>query len=120
MDKGVLRTEKHSFYGVFDMATHPVADHGVKVRLAQRVLMGCTGKGAMLTLRQTCLISACHAANVIDSACLRGRSFLEREAILQRADELLRTGALYRGDDMKREMVAAVLTVFCRLDSLLY
>jgi Golgi phosphoprotein 3 len=122
VDKGVLRTEKHSFYGVFDMASHPVTDHTQKQRLIHRVLSACTGRGAPATsLRTVCLVAACHAANVIDGACLAGRSFLEREAVLQRADEVLRQHAQYRGEgDEEREMVAAVLTVFCRLDSLLY
>mgnify|MGYP005611215457 CR=1 FL=1 len=120
VDKGVLRTEKHSFYGVFDMACHPVTDLTSKQRLIHRVMSACTGRGAPASLRTVCLVSACHAANVLDGACLTGRSFLEREAVLQRADELLRQHAQYRGDDEKRELVAAILTVFCRLDSLLY
>lgn len=120
VDKGVLRTEKQSFYHLFDMATHPVTNHAIKVRLVNRVLNACTGRGAPASLRTVCLVSACHAANVIDSACLSNRSFLEREAVLQRADELMRHHAQYRGDEVAREIVAGVLTVFCRLDSLLY
>lgn len=120
VDKGVLRTERHSFYGVLDMACHPVTNLTCKQRLINTVLSTCTGRGAPATLRTICLVSSVHAANVLDGACLQGRTFLEREAVLQRADELLRQHAQYRGGEEQREMVAAVLTVFCRLDSLLY
>lgn len=121
VDKGVLRTEKHTFV-VFDMATHPVVDTACKSDLARRVLNGCTGRGAPANLRTICLISACHAANVLDNGCLHGKTFIEREAILQKADELMRQNAMASdcASDDVREIVAGVLTVFCRLDSLLY
>ena len=120
VDKGILRTEKHSFL-LFDMPTHPVTDLSAKTALSRHVLAACTGRGAPPSLRTVALVAACHAAAVLEQAC-PGLGFLDKEAVFQRADEMLRAGADPGTGQLgqAQEVVAGVLTVFCRLDSLLY
>lgn len=122
VDKGVLRTEKHSFL-LFDMATHPVSNMRVKDDLIRRAANTCLGRGPMPSLRAIAVVCASSAANVLETA-FGSLSYTEREAAFKRADEFLR---LYSNPSEKagglppaNEIVAGVLTIFGRLDSLLY
>lgn len=122
VDKGVLRTEKHSF-GLFDMATHPVSNTTVKQDLIRRTMNTCLGRGQVPTLRSVALVCAASSANVLENI-LGNLSYSERETAFNKADEFLR---IYSGPSEKagalppaNEIVAGVLTIFARLDSLLY
>ncbi|KAJ4480972.1 Golgi phosphoprotein 3-domain-containing protein [Lentinula aciculospora] len=113
VDKGVLRTEKRNFL-LFDMATHPVADAGVKTSLISRLLSLLTAttssvpSSALLpegtqyrVIRAVCLVCAAYTASVLDGAMAGTTGSLssthtvpplgyeEREAAFARADEIL-------------------------------
>ncbi|KAJ3805153.1 GPP34-domain-containing protein [Lentinula aff. lateritia] len=108
VDKGVLRTEKRNFL-LFDMATHPVADAGVKASLIRRLVEVLTARttavpeGALLpegvqcrVLRTVCLVCAAYTASVLDGAMgssshpsILPLGYEEREAAFARADEIL-------------------------------
>lgn len=122
VDKGVLRTEKHTFL-LFDMATHPVSNTRIKDDLVKRTANTCLGRGPMPTLRSIALVCSASSANVLENV-FSSLSYSEREAAFNRADEFLR---LYSNPSEKsgalpsaNEIVAGVLTIFGRLDSLLY
>lgn len=122
VDKGVLRTEKHSFL-LFDMATHPVACASVKEDLVKRTLNTCLGRGPVPSLRSIALVCAASSANVLEGV-LSKLSYSERESAFNRADDFVR---LYTTPSEKagplppaNEILAGVLTVFARLDSILY
>ncbi|KAJ4500538.1 Golgi phosphoprotein 3-domain-containing protein [Lentinula lateritia] len=107
VDKGVLRTEKRNFL-LFDMATHPVADAGVKASLIRRLVEVLTARttavpeGALLpegvqcrVLRTVCLVCAAYTASVLDGAMgtsypsILPLGYEEREGAFARADEIL-------------------------------
>lgn len=122
VDKGVLRTEKHSFL-LFDMATHPISNTRVKEDLVKRAANTCLGRGQVPSLRAIALVCAASSANVLEYV-FSALSYSEREAAFKRADDFLR---LYSSPSEKtgslppaNEIVAGVLTIFGRLDSLLY
>lgn len=100
VDKGVLRTEKRNFL-LFDMATHPVADIRTKESIVSRAVSlltstttspptsGFEREGTQCrVMRAVCLVCAAHAASVLDNAFGR-LCYEEREAALQRCDEIL-------------------------------
>lgn len=123
VDKGVLRTEKHSFL-LFDMATHPLASAPCKEAVLRRTLETCLGRGPMPSLRAIALVTAALTANVLEGA-LSNLPFGEREKAFGRAEELLRVYStpVERGGiplPAANEIIAGVLTVFSRLDSLIY
>lgn len=124
VDKGVLRTQKHSFY-LFDMATHPLVDVTTKRALIDRVVDICTGRGTLPNLRETALVAAATAGCVIEGALVWVEGFGKREQAFSRAEELLKGFVKgVKGGGMPitpaAEVVAAVLQVFCKLDTLLY
>lgn len=122
VDKGVLRTEKHSFI-LFDMATHPLASPACKEDVMRRALATCLGRGPVPSLRAVTLVACALTANVLENA-LAVLPPTERETAFGRAEDLLR---IY-GNPAERnvplppanEIVAGVLTIFSRLDSLIY
>ncbi len=123
VDKGVLRTEKHSFL-LFDMATHPVANGRVKEELVRRTVNTCMGRGQVPSLRAITLVCAASAANVLEGGVMGTLSYADKEAAFNRVDEFIK---LYSSPSEKNgslpsanEIVAGVLTIFSRLDSLLY
>lgn len=124
VDKGVLRTEKHSFL-LFDMATHPLANSHIKEDLVKRALNTCLGRGPVPDLRAIALVCAASAANVLEN-CLGHLSYGDREAAFSRADDFLRDYSSPPSEisgeplPVPNEIIAGVLTVFGRLDSLLY
>lgn len=122
VDKGVLRTEKHSFL-LFDMATHPLVSTATKEDLFKRVIGTCLGRGAVPSLRSIALVAAALTANVLENV-LNTLPHVERDAAFSRAEELLQ---LYASPAEKNvplppanEIVAGVLSVFSKLDSLIY
>ncbi len=126
VDKGVLRTEKHSFV-LFEMATHPLTDRRTKEALIGRTVNTCLGRGTIPSLRSIASVTAALSANVLENA-LKALPYSERESATSRAEELLRiyadpasvSGTSAPNLPPANEMVAAVLTVFTRLDSLIY
>ena len=124
VDKGVLRTQKHSFY-LFDMATHPLVDATSKRAVIDRVVDICSGRGTLPSLRETALVAAATAGCVIEGALVWVDGFGRREQAFSRAEELLKgfvRGVKNGGMPITpaSEIVAAVLQVFCKLDTLLY
>jgi Golgi phosphoprotein 3 len=132
VDKGVLRTQKHNFY-LFDVATHPLVDGPTKRRLVDRVCDICGGRGTLPTLRETALVSAASAGCVLDPALANIDGFVRREQAFSRAEELLKSfvksclaetaaAAKHHGAPLSsaEEVVAGVLQVYCKLDTLLY
>ncbi|KAJ7893822.1 Golgi phosphoprotein 3-domain-containing protein [Mycena olivaceomarginata] len=137
VDNGVLRTEKRDFL-LFDMATHPVADAHVKAGVVNRVVALLTSGTSPVppsaldaegtqcrTLRVVCLACAAYAASVLDNAFGR-LGYEEREAAFGRCDEILGEfsmwpsgGGVAGGVDAGFELVAAVLEMLSKLDSLL-
>lgn len=124
VDKGVLRTEKHSFL-LFDMATHPLANGTVKEDLVKRTLNTCLGRGPVPSLRAIALVCAASAANVLENV-LGNLSYADREVAFSRADDFIRDYSSPPSEingaslPVPNEIVAGVLTIFGRLDSLLY
>ena len=125
VEKGVLRTEKHSFL-FFDMATHPLASPAVKEDLARRVRNTCLGRGPVPSLRSIALVCAAATANVLENV-IGGLPSSERETAFAAAEEFLRdySNPPERTADgaslpAANEIIAGVLSVFARLDSLLY
>lgn len=124
VDKGVLRTEKHSFF-LFDMATHPLSSPACKEDILRRAVTTCMGRGPMPTLRAIALVTSALTANVLESALgVSGVTVGEREGAMVRAEDLLR---IYSNPAERNvplpavnEIMAGVLTVFNRLDSLIY
>jgi Golgi phosphoprotein 3 len=122
VDKGVLRTEKHSFI-LFDMATHPLANGATKEDVMRRGIATCLGRGPVPTLRAVALVAAALTANVLERA-LNTLPYAERDAAFGRAEELLKAYGAPAERNVPlppaNEIIAGVLTVFSRLDSLIY
>lgn len=133
VDKGVLRTEKRNFL-LFDMATHPVSDPSVKAEIIQRVVSCLSTPSSssafkQIPLRTIATVCAAYAGNVLENA-LVGLNSDQREKCWNRADELLSGFSKWDdtlvgdGEDASmgipnKEIVAAVLNVFSKMDSLL-
>lgn len=122
VDKGVLRTEKHSFL-LFDMATHPLNNGVVKEEVIRRTVTTCLGRGPVPTLRAIVLVTSSLTANVLENALAR-LPMTERDSAFNRAEELLRVYSnpveRHVSLPIPNEIIAGVLTVFSRLDSLIY
>ena len=137
VDKSILRTQKHSFY-LFDMATHPLVDSATKTSLVSRVIDICCGRGTIPNLRETALVASAAAGCVIEGALFNIEGFGKREMAFNRAEEILKNfvksvknSSKHKGTAADNtpstivvtpatEIVAAVLQVFCRLDTLFY
>ncbi|RIA93965.1 Golgi phospho protein 3-domain-containing protein [Glomus cerebriforme] len=140
VDKGILRTEKRNFL-LFDMATHPVSDSSTKEEIVKRVITTLTHvnhSSAAITslpdvpfsyLRTISMVCAAYAANVLENALLQLNHEL-RERAYTKVDELLSEYSVYpfskkakvdipEGKDLQVEVVAAVLNVFTKMDSIL-
>ncbi|RKO85526.1 Golgi phospho protein 3-domain-containing protein [Blyttiomyces helicus] len=120
VDKGVLRTEKRNFV-LFDMATHPVADHTIKEQLIQRTVDCLLGRGPPADRRTIAMVCAAYAANVLENA-LVGLSHSQREAAFQKVDEILQEHAALTEKAKAvgtTEIMAGVLSVYTKMDSLL-
>ncbi|KAJ8072683.1 hypothetical protein PM082_016242 [Marasmius tenuissimus] len=100
VDKGILRTEKRNFL-LFDMATHPLADHRAKENIITRVITTLTSTTSAVpasaldkegtqcrVMRAVCLVCAAYTASVLDNAFGR-LGYEEREAAFGRADDIL-------------------------------
>ncbi|KAI8812933.1 Golgi phosphoprotein 3-domain-containing protein [Cladochytrium replicatum] len=120
VDKGVLRTEKRNFV-LFDMATHPVADHTAKEQIVQRAVDALLGRGPPPDRRTIAMVCAAYAANVLENALI-GLSHSQREAAFSKVDELLQEHSMLT-DRVKAqgttEVMAGVLTVFTKMDSII-
>lgn len=129
MDKGILRTEKQNFL-FFDMPTHPVNNAVIKSNLISRLIEILSGKGPVPNLREICLLICVSCANLLHSCVLRDLSFGAKEAALRRAESLMKPWAMIGSGNGTAEslpalcngndIVAAVLSVLTRMDSLLY
>ncbi|KAF9580180.1 hypothetical protein BGW38_003280 [Lunasporangiospora selenospora] len=142
VDKGVLRTEKRNFL-IFDMATHPVTDAAVKEEVIKRACSTLTTRAdassptlaerespvAYLHLRTVAMVCAAYAANVLENALLY-LNHESRERAYTKVDELLNDYSVFPfgssaskgetvGMDLQMEIVAAVLNVFTKMDSIL-
>ncbi|KAF9411006.1 hypothetical protein BGZ94_001462 [Podila epigama] len=140
VDKGVLRTEKRNFL-IFDMATHPVTDSAVKEEVVKRA---CTTLISRATgplpsdrentivfkeLRTVAMVCAAYAANVLENA-LAYLNHEMRERAYNKVDELLNDYSTFpfgstaskdevAGKDLQMEVIAAVLNVYTKMDSIL-
>ncbi|KAF9970858.1 hypothetical protein BGZ73_006294 [Actinomortierella ambigua] len=145
VDKGVLRTEKRNFL-LFDMATHPVTDSAVKEEIVKRACQtlisrsGAAGGGAVpladrdstiafQQLRTVAMVCAAYAANVLENALMYLNHEM-RERAYTKVDELLNDYSTFpfgpsanksevAGKDLQMEIIAAVLNVFTKMDSIL-
>ncbi|KAF9145004.1 hypothetical protein BGX30_010663 [Mortierella sp. GBA39] len=142
VDKGVLRTEKRNFL-IFDMATHPVTDSAVKEEVVKRacttLISRSNGSTPSLTdrenpvvfqqLRTVTMVCAAYAANVLENALMYLNHEM-REVAYTKVDELLSDYSQYPfvspasknevvGNDLQMEIIAAVLNVFTKMDSIL-
>ncbi|KAG0250907.1 hypothetical protein BG011_007986 [Mortierella polycephala] len=142
VDKGVLRTEKRNFL-IFDMATHPVTDSAVKEEVVKRacstLISRSTGSSLTLAeqtspivyqqLRTVAMVCAAYAANVLENALMYLNHEM-RERAYTKVDELLNDYSVFpfgsnaskhelAGKDLQMEIVAAVLNVFTKMDSIL-
>ncbi|KAF9903815.1 hypothetical protein EC991_003263 [Linnemannia zychae] len=142
VDKGVLRTEKRNFL-IFDMATHPVTDSAVKEEVVKRacttLISRSNGSSPSLTerespivfqqLRTVTMVCAAYAANVLENALVYLNHEM-REVAYTKVDELLSDYSQYpfvssaskndvAGNDLQMEIIAAVLNVFTKMDSIL-
>ncbi|KAF9134918.1 hypothetical protein BGW39_005405 [Mortierella sp. 14UC] len=142
VDKGVLRTEKRNFL-IFDMATHPVTDSAVKEEVVKRacttLISRSNGSSPSLTervspvafqqLRTVMMVCAAYAANVLENALMYLNHEM-REVAYTKVDELLSDYSQYpfvspaskndvAGNELQMEIIAAVLNVFTKMDSIL-
>ncbi|KAF9437292.1 hypothetical protein BGZ76_001298 [Entomortierella beljakovae] len=142
VDKGVLRTEKRNFL-IFDMATHPVTDAAVKEEVIKRactaLISRSTGSSPTLAeqnspvayqqLRTVAMVCAAYAGNVLENALMYLNHEM-RERAYNKVDELLNDYSVFpfgsnasksevTGKDLQMEVVAAVLNVFTKMDSIL-
>ncbi|KAF8971004.1 hypothetical protein BGZ46_010358 [Entomortierella lignicola] len=142
VDKGVLRTEKRNFL-IFDMATHPVTDSAVKEEVIKRactaLISRSTGSSPTLSeqnspvayqqLRTVVMVCAAYAGNVLENALMYLNHEM-RERAYNKVDELLNDYSVFpfgsnasksevAGKDLQMEVVAAVLNVFTKMDSIL-
>lgn len=116
VDKGILRTDMKNFL-IFDMPTHPLADHTVKSDLVKKILNVLLGRSTgPLELKLAVVIAAATCGNVLDR-CLSQLSYSQRETARSKADSILRE---YCNEDVSgNDIVAGVLTVFRKMDSFL-
>ncbi|CAG8622047.1 17030_t:CDS:2 [Gigaspora margarita] len=138
VDKGILRTEKRNFL-LFDMATHPVSDSSAKDEIVKRVIKTLTHVNSSAIssdpdipfsqLRTVSMVCAAYAANVLENALVQ-LSHEMRERAYTKVDELLSEYSSWpfskkvkvdipEGKDLQIEVVAAVLNVFTKMDSIL-
>lgn len=159
VDKGILRTERKSFF-LFDMATHPVADKLTKEHIKYRVVSMLTNRTIDLDqcatdqfpksthlryLRSIALVCGAYAANVLENV-LGSLEYDKRDQAFARADELLNDYGVFPfnlaaqsplgvgsnlgeqvseevseggATELQLELIAAVLSVFSRMDSIL-
>ncbi|KAF9305302.1 Vacuolar protein sorting-associated protein 74 [Mortierella antarctica] len=139
VDKGVLRTEKRNFL-IFDMATHPVTDSAVKEEVVKRACTALISRTtnsssmdespvAFQQLRTVAMVCAAYAGNVLENA-LAYLNHEMRERAYNKVDELLNDYSTFpfgspasknevAGKDLQMEVVAAVLNVFTKMDSIL-
>ncbi|KAI8818434.1 Golgi phosphoprotein 3-domain-containing protein [Fimicolochytrium jonesii] len=121
VDKGVLRTEKRNFV-LFDMATHPVADHSVKEELIRRTVDCLLGRGPQPPDRRTvAMVCAAYAANVLENALLH-LSHAQRESCFQKVDEMLQEHASLTQKAISggtTEVMAGVFSVYTKMDNIL-
>ncbi|CAG8455135.1 13682_t:CDS:2 [Dentiscutata heterogama] len=138
VDKGILRTEKRNFL-LFDMATHPVSDSSAKDEIVKRVIKTLTHVNSSAIssdpdipfsqLRTVAMVCAAYAANVLENALVQ-LSHEMRERAYTKVDELLSEYSSWpfskkvkvdipEGKDLQIEVVAAVLNVFTKMDSIL-
>jgi Golgi phosphoprotein 3 len=139
VDKGILRTEKRNFL-LFDMATHPVTDISAKEEIVRRIITTLiTHSSASAAsdsnvlfgrLRTIIMVCAAYAANVLENA-LVSLNHEMRERAYMRVDELLSDYSVWpftdktpsndiaEGGELQLEVVAAVLNVFTKMDSII-
>ncbi|KAI8883277.1 Golgi phosphoprotein 3 [Backusella circina FSU 941] len=140
VDKGVLRTEKRNFL-LFDMATHPIADTGVKEEIIKRACTMLITRVSPASvdaqsdvphayLRTVSMICAGYAANVLENALLYLQPDL-REQAFNKVDELMNdysswpfaSGAgkveIPSGTELSLEVLASVLNVLGKMDAIL-
>ncbi|KAF9331557.1 hypothetical protein BG006_005582 [Podila minutissima] len=141
VDKGVLRTEKRNFL-IFDMATHPVTDSAVKEEVVKRActtLIARSGSSPSLAerespiafqqLRTVAMVCSAYAANVLENALMYLNHEM-RERAYTKVDELLSDYSTFpfnspasksevAGKELQMEIIAAVLNVFTKMDSIL-
>jgi Golgi phosphoprotein 3 len=140
VDKGVLRTEKRNFL-LFDMATHPLSDPGIKLEVVHRVVDCLLGRGGAPSRRTIALVCAAYAANVLENALTIAQlSHAQRESCFNRGEEMLavwstlglpddaavnRTaGAAAKTQQEKEkigwtEVMCGVISVFMKMDGML-
>lgn len=142
VDKGVLRTEKRNFL-IFDMATHPVSDSAVKEEVIKRACTTLVSRAqgsspslaeqnspiAYQQLRTVAMVCAAYAANVLENALMYLNHEM-RERAYSKVDELLNDYSVFPfgssaskhemgGKDLQMEVIAAVLNVYTKMDSIL-
>ncbi|KAF9924352.1 hypothetical protein FBU30_005655 [Linnemannia zychae] len=142
VDKGVLRTEKRNFL-IFDMATHPVTDMAVKDEVVKRTCTTLISRSngavpslsdrdspiAFQQLRTIAMVCAAYGANVLENALMYLNHEM-REVAYTKVDELLSDYSQFpfggpasknevAGKDLQMEIIAAVLNVFTKMDSIL-
>ncbi|KAL2919647.1 hypothetical protein HK105_200561 [Polyrhizophydium stewartii] len=120
VDKGVLRTDKLNLV-LFDLPTHPLADHKVKEAIIQRAVDCLLGRGNTNDRRTIAMVCAAYAANVLENA-LVGLSHAQREAAFQKVDDLLQEHASLSEKSKASgttEVMAGVLSVYSKMDSIL-
>ncbi|KAG0298956.1 hypothetical protein BGZ98_010402 [Dissophora globulifera] len=142
VDKGVLRTEKRNFL-IFDMATHPVTDSAVKEEVVKRACTTLISRSTATSptlaeqnsqvlyqqLRTVAMVCAAYAGNVLENALMYLNHEM-RERAYTKVDELLNDYSVFPfgsnaskdelvGKDLQMEIVAAVLNVFTKMDSIL-
>ncbi|KAG0303270.1 hypothetical protein BGZ98_006843 [Dissophora globulifera] len=142
VDKGVLRTEKRNFL-IFDMATHPVTDSAVKEEVVKRACTTLISRSngsspslgdrespiAFQQLRTIAMVCAAYAANVLENALMYLNHEM-RERAYTKVDEFLNDYSQFpfgspasksetAGKDLQMEVVAAVLNVYTKMDSIL-
>ncbi|KAF9586526.1 hypothetical protein BGW38_002998 [Lunasporangiospora selenospora] len=142
VDKGVLRTEKRNFL-IFDMATHPVADMAIKEEVVKRTCMTLIQRNnnsspnlaerdsriAFQQLRTVAMVCAAYAGNVLENALmplnheLRERAFTNVDELLMEYSVFPFTGSASKdeveGKDLQLEIIAAVLNVYTKMDSII-
>lgn len=117
VDKGILRTDMKSFM-LFDMATHPLSDSNAKRTIITKILDVLIGtKQSNPDIKTIALIASALAGNVLNST-LGQLSFSQKDAARSKAENLLREYCYE--DHSHNDIVSGVLTVFLRMDNLLY
>ena len=116
VDKGILRTEKRTFL-IFEMATHPVSCVAPKAALRTLLVNILCGKGDAPALPGIVLACAALSANVLDPV-LSQLASAQRELARSKASALLRQYASEEASG--NDIVAGILSIFSRMDSLLY